>query len=209
MKTGIVITIYNRPEYLSETLQSISESNLSNTELFLVDDCSTNQTTIELINNFSIDNVVIHKIKNEKNENMFYGLKLGWDYFYSNNFDVLCNLDADVIVKPYWLQTLLQLHELHPDKIVSGFNTLNHPIMESFQTYHTKKSAGGANFLFGRILYPEIKPKLMHYAWDWKVCYRMARLNKDFIVSNPSVIQHIGKSSSLKDHEKFDRAEDY
>lgn len=210
MKIGIVITVYNRPEYFSKMLDSFKKSNFpSDVELFMVNDNSNDVVVNRLFNDFSLPDVKITKIKNDRNQNMFFGLKLGWDYFYNNEFDILANIDSDVIVKPYWVQILLQLYKLFPDRIISGFNTLHHPISETFPKYHTKASIGGVNFLFDRETYPSIKELIKDCQWDWSVCYFMQKTMKSFIVSNPSVIQHIGASSTLRSHTRNDVANDY
>jgi len=209
MKIGIVVTIYNRPEYFSRMLDSLKKAELLDSELFMVNDNSTDPTVNRLFHEFSLPNIKIKKVVNDKNRNMFYGLRLGWGYFHSGNFDILANLDSDAIVKPYFLPILLQLNELFPDNIISGFNTSNHPIYETFSKYHTKSSIGGINFLFSKHLYPPIADFLKDLEWDWNVCHFMQKQKKDFIVSNPSVVQHIGVSSTLKSHIRIDVADDF
>lgn len=210
MKIGIVIAVYNRSEYFSKMLNSLKQSIfLDNTELFMVNDNSTDPVTNKLFNEFTLPNIKITKVTNDKNKNMFFGLRLGWDYFYDNNFDILSNLDSDALVKSYWLPILFQLHKLFPDNIISGFNASNHPINEVFPKYYTKNSIGGINFLFSRKTYPFIKSFIKDTQWDWNICYFMQKENNKFIVSNPSVVQHIGMQSTLQSHNRQDVADDW
>lgn len=210
MKIGLVITVHERPEYLRKTLESLSQSYLPNNfEIFMVNDNSKDPITNKIFQEFSLPNIKITKTTNTRNQNMFFGLKTGWDYFYANNFDILTNLDSDVIVKSYWLPILLQLHEAFPDRIVSGFNTSHHSISGTFCKYYTKKTIGGINCLFDRKVYKKLATNLKDIQWDWNMCHQMEDENKMFIVSNPSVIQHIGESSTLRDHNRNDRAEDW
>lgn len=196
MKLGLVMTVYNRPRELRRTFDSLSKCKFPLTlEMFIVDDCSSSAQVETIISQFTLPGVFITKIRNAKNEGMFYGLRLGWSHFYNNGFDLLMNLDSDALVKPYWLPILLQLHKLFPDTIVSGFNTLHHPIHEIFPRYCTKQDIGGINMLFHRDLFPIVDGCLGNRDWDWQVCWAMQAAAKLFVVSRPSVVQHIGMTS--------------
>jgi GR25 family glycosyltransferase involved in LPS biosynthesis len=208
-KIGLVITLFNRPEYLEKTLESIKNSNLENTEIFMVNDASTNFKTNKLFDDFEINNVKITKVRNSTNQNMFYGLKLGFDYFFNNNFDILCNLDSDVLVKPYWLDVLLRLHNAFPNNIISGFNTLHHPIKSTFSQYYLKETVGGANLFFDRKLYKTFSSCFVNTDWDFSICRIFKNKKIDCVVSNPSVVQHIGAESSLINHKENNISNDF
>jgi hypothetical protein len=79
-----------------------------------------------------------------------------------------------------------------PDAIVTGFNTLTHKIKAISADYCLKDSIGGINVLFGRHLFPLIEPCLSAMEWDWKLCTVMQEAGKQFVVSRPSVVQHLG-----------------
>lgn len=198
MKIGLVITAYNRPDELQQTLDYLSQSFFpKNFEIYIVDDYSSNLKTLELIKGFTLPNINIQKIRNNENKSMFYGLRIGFEYFYERGFDVLVNLDSDVLVKPYWINVLFKLYKQFPDRIISGFNTLKHPIIETFQRYHTKWTIGGINMMFGRKLCPLVCSVLLTNRWDWQLCIEMHKLNKELIVAKPSVIQHTSKYSVI------------
>ena len=121
--------------------------------------------------------------------------------------DVVMNLDSDAIIKKNGIETLLHLHSRFSHTIVSGFNTLvpdagtkkpRHPIVSEHKDYFTKKSIGGINMLMNKEMYLKyIEPELNRYNWDWRVCQRMQKDKKLFIVSNPSVVQHLGIKSAI------------
>ena len=210
MKTGIVITTYNRPEYLKKTFDSLAKSLFpKETEIYIIDDCSTEETK-QLIKNFSLPNVKITKKENAKNQGMFYGLRLGFEYFYANNFDLFTNLDSDAVVKPFWLSILFHLYKRFPNTIISGFHTSNHGVTETFPQYYTKKDIGGINIFFDRNLYEVVHSSLSSNQWDWNICDKMQALNKLFVVSKPSVVQHIAIESAAG-HKTLhpDRADDW
>lgn len=200
---GLVVCTYNRPAELQQTIQSLESSDLTDVEIIVCDDCSTDAETHKLIDNW---NRPIMKIKadiNHRTSNA-WGLKTGWDIFYDKGMDYLLDLDSDAIVKPHWISVLLNLSKQFPNHIISGFNTPNHPITQTFDTYHTKKSIGGVNMFFPINIYPFIRQNLYSDQWDWYVCNNM---RTPFIVSNPSVVQHIGKHS-VSGH-GFDYATDF
>jgi glycosyltransferase involved in cell wall biosynthesis len=52
-KFGIILTTFNRYEYLEKTLETLSKTNfLPNTIIKIFDDCSTENKVIELLNNY-------------------------------------------------------------------------------------------------------------------------------------------------------------
>lgn len=209
MRIGLVITVHDRPQYLSRTLESLSQTYLPNDlELFMVNDNSTDPITNKLFSEFNLPNKIV-KVVNKKNENMFYGLKMGWDYFFNNKFDILANIDSDVILKFYWLSILSKLLTLFPDRIITGFNTPHHAVSSVCNKYCTKKTIGGINCFFNRHVYPQIVGVLKDAQWDWRMCYKMQEAKKMFIVATPSVVQHIGASSTLRSHDRCDIAEDW
>jgi len=66
MKLGIIITTFERPEYLKQCLESINNADIKNDVLFfIVDDCSTDINVFNLINNFSKNHFVIFDLKKQ------------------------------------------------------------------------------------------------------------------------------------------------
>jgi glycosyltransferase involved in cell wall biosynthesis len=53
MKIGLLITTFNRPEYLRQTLESLKRADLHNAQIFIVDDCSRDNETLRLINSYN------------------------------------------------------------------------------------------------------------------------------------------------------------
>jgi len=198
MKTGLLITLFDRPEYLQKTLDSIKNSYLpDDLTIVLLDDCSTNKDTLNIFNSFEIENVPIVRLENEKNRGIAYNIKKGFDYLYENDFDILINLDPDALVKPYWLTILFELHSCFPRSVVTGFNTAAHRFTGIFETYYTKRSIGGINLMFNKDLWPKLRPQVNNSQWDWDVSKKLANDKILMIASSPSVIAHIGEDSSM------------
>jgi GR25 family glycosyltransferase involved in LPS biosynthesis len=198
MKIGLLITLFDRPKYLQKTLDSIKNSYLPDElTIVLLDDCSTDKNTLNIFNNFKLENVPIVRLKNKKNRGIAYNIKKGFDYLYENDFDILVNLDPDALVKPYWFNLLLDLFSYFPHSLITGFNTPAHESTGIFESYHTKKSVGGINLMFNRNLWTKLRPKVNNSQWDWDISKKLASDNISMIASSPSVITHIGENSSM------------
>ena len=226
-KIGVLICCFNRPEYLSKTLNSIRKSNMSDTILCIIDDYSSDSKVWNLIQQFNIynSNCKIIKIRNQSNLGIRYSLKKGWDILYPM-CRYLCNIDSDVIVKKNWLNTLKNIENDSHQKlnkqnvIVSGFNCTSsclHKIVKNYGSFYTKKSIGGINMFFNKstyknIIYPIISAGDRNFDWDWEVCKKAENKSCPIVVTKPSVIQHIGikgLNSSTGKKIRYDIAEDF
>lgn len=200
MKTGILITAYNRPEYLRQCFESLSKITYKGKlEILVIDDCSNDLMSIQIIELFLQSRPGTNKIRMSKNQGIKNALKVGFNYLFAKHCDLVINLDGDAIVKPEFVDVLIRLKNTYPADIVSGFNTqtidpktrqIRHRTLTGFPDHCIKKSIGGINMVLNKNDYvkkvlPALK-KLGH--WDWNVC---TLVNK-FIVCTPSVVQHIG-----------------
>jgi glycosyltransferase involved in cell wall biosynthesis len=212
-KIGLVITVKDRYEYTRQTFIDLCGSKLPVNSMLLIVDDGSEEETERLVKFFPFRDMglnieQIHRVRNEESKGVAKSLQSGWDYCTANGCDILCNLDNDVRLKPDWLISLLKLHVRHPEKVISGFNAnnLNHVVLGEFNDYVVKSSIGGINMLFSKKIYYELRELLNDNSWDWKV----SDYFKQFIVSRPSVVQHIGLTglhSSPEDH--IDMAEDF
>lgn len=211
---GIVIPIFNRPEYLKETFKCLSKTIFPNDYFFtllLIDDCSTDKGVEPLMNTLDIQGLKIIKFTNPKNIGVGATLSKGFDYFYKNTFNIMLNLDSDVIMKPWWIKKLLTLFRKFPENIISGFHAnKTHKIRKEADDYYIKDTVGGINMMFGTKIYKEVIKESFNVGenWDWEVCKRAIKHDTQFYVTKPSVIQHIGEVSVLK-HVGADISEDF
>ena len=200
MKTGLLITAYNRPEYLEQCLESVWKCPLNlELEVLIIDDCSTDKRTVDLIDSYCKVLTSVKKMRMTKNQGIKNALQVGFNYLFSNGCGLVINLDGDAIVKPQFLKVLTDLKKAYPFHIVSGFNTqtvdlktkkLRHRTLTIFEDHCIKESIGGINMVINKNDYlTKVLPSLNRPGhWDWNVC----ALVKEFIVSTPSVVQHIG-----------------
>lgn len=215
MNVGIIIPCYNRPEYLKRCLDSVAASHLTGCVVVLVDDGSTDLMTEKLISDFSLHpGTALYKIMCSRNTGIKEVLKCGFDFLFSISCEHVINLDSDAIVKPNWLQVLLKLKSEHPNHIVSGFNSMNtnkdgslrNPIIEEHEDYYLKKHCNGINMCMNKYDYEtHIRPALQKPGnWDFN------STNKNgFIISKPSVVQHVGLVSSMGHNDNPDVAYDF
>lgn len=201
MKVGIVVCTHNRSHYLKKCLDSIKKSLIpKNTVLFFVDDGSEDIRVKKMVNDFckSVGNsFALYKTRTGIHGSLAIGFKLAIQH----GCDILINIDSDAVVSKNWIDVLVKLHLSHADTIVSGFNTLScdvdtkqprHPIVSQGDGFVLKKSIGGINMCFSKEVYKKYVEQNLRDNWDWNVCRRMRVYDKYFVVSVPSVVQHIG-----------------
>ncbi|MEM7530778.1 MAG: glycosyltransferase family A protein [Chloroflexota bacterium] len=214
---GLVVTTYNRPDYLKRCLASLKNSDLTETIVLLVDDGSEDAQTLEMIRAFEMADVPVLKAFRRQKEGcaMYENLRYGWDLLAEQyNCTYLCNLDPDTLVRKAWLQ---KIHHLYRSEqaggplIATGFNAHQHPILSQEKGIYHKQSIGGINLFFDRELYEQIvRPSLFDIKWDWRVVQEMQKQNYRILCTRPSVIQHIGREGFWSGkHGVYDFAIDY
>lgn len=223
MKTALIITTYNRPQYLSRCLESVRAADIPNDlTIIIVDDCSTDPETKRMFNEFNIDGVPIIKFVNTKNSKIYYSLKRGFDKAFEMGCDVVMNLDGDAIVKPNFFNLFLEVKHF-PAQIITGFNSRNkrrdgtdrHEIVKQEHDILYKRSVGGINFCFDKAAYdlyvlPALQQCLIKPTnWDQVACIAAMADDKPVVCITPSVVQHIGFDSSMGHHEDPDVACDF
>ncbi len=218
MKIGLCITTFNRPAYLRQTLETISLADLDGVQIVIVDDCSTDLETIKQIYAFPAV-----KLTPEKNSSIRNTLRMGLDYLFQNGCDIAINLDSDVLVRKDFIRVLVNLHKRFPCHLITGFNSLGktlkgtfrHPVIESGEGYNTKASIGGINLLLTKETYNQfVRPALLSTAkaggqWDKEASLLSEKAGKPIYCAVPSVVQHIGFTSSMGHHDNPDVAEDF
>ena len=73
---SVVIPLYNSEKYITRTIKSIQYQNLSNIEIILIDDNSTDNT-LDLVGKMKHDDKRIKIIKNKKNMGILYSRSIG------------------------------------------------------------------------------------------------------------------------------------
>ena len=206
MKLGLVITAYNRPEYLDKCLSSLKKANIPKwVKILIVDDCSTDERTIQLIQQSGYNS-----IKTKSNMGVSGALLTGFEKL--TGLTHYMTLDADAIVNRNFIERIREILTINSKAVFSGFNTSvkgRHEIVEKGENWVKRITAGGINLAFSKETYLEhIKPALQQTInggnWD-----NIATRNAGGVYCTiPSCVQHIGMQSTLR-HNNPDVANDF
>lgn len=212
---GLVVTQYNRGFYTERCVESLLSAELKDVMLVLVDDASTDPKAKSLLTHPIFSSVIV----NRRNLGVNLSLKSGWD-FCAKKCDVLMNLDNDAIVAPDFVERVLALLDIFPNRVVSGFNcnSVNergqgrHPVVNETEYYIEKRRIGGINTCFTTQTYRKyivrnLRPRM--YNWDSRSTMNMSARGLHPVVTKPSCIQHIGEISSLGHNFNIDYATDF
>ena len=205
-KLGLVLATFNRPELLRATLTSLCQTDLpSGTVMAIVDGGSSEQATRQLIWDFALDTVPVHKVFRPANHGfgVHESLRIGWDLLHERyGLNYFANIHSDVIFRHEWLVRSMDLYQRerpqHAGLLVTGFHTPRHPVKALYEDCYRKESCGGIHTLFDAELYHNVvRPNLAYseqdeWGWDWRVVAELKRQGYPILCTRPSVIQHIG-----------------
>lgn len=206
MNTALIITTYNRPELLERCFMSVRNMSAMPNLIIIIDDASSDKETHRLIGEFNTSCDVIKLLKPE-NKGINDSLLQACDIAF-RRCNVVINLDADAIVKPDFISRMLSLKQRFKRRIISGFNCNSHrnPVIEEGMDYVARKHCNGINMCFDYYQFTHIiKPALVKDGnWDFNSTHGVP-----FIISKPSLVQHIGHSYSSMGHKGGDYAQDF
>lgn len=223
-KIGIVVPIFSRHKYLETFFQSINQTDMKNCLLLLIDESMTKDVdddkikVRELVKNFKNNCCDVIKIYKNVHGNMFDSILTGFDLLVPYCEHAM-TIDSDTIHEPNWINKCIETYEKatldNPNNIVllSGFNTINsgkHMVMKECNDYVVKHSVGGCHMMFDReTYYSNIRKALTSTKWDTNILTAINFSDNVVVVTKPSVIEHIGFESSVRDDTKYDKSVDY
>jgi len=212
----LFISVYNRPEYLEKSLDSLGSSfSAIYPEIVITDDGSTDIKTIDKINGFELSYPgKVRIVHNSKNKGIPYGkldtiYKEIYDWDYPEPYFFIS--DSDMIYKKGWMEYLIFLYEQTQAPLVTGFNTITnkHKIIKIENLYYVKDSIGGCNILVDTAFYME-HPFRAPKEWDFRMCEDAnAKHTPGVICSRPSVVDHIGVRGFWARDNYHDKAIDF
>lgn len=209
MKIGLLITTYQRPEYLEKCLASVSDSDLSEVgAVLLMDDNSEDELTDKILRRYE-KKYHWDCLSNYSNQGIAITLKHGCRHLIEEHgCDVIINLDGDALVKQNFIDKIISLYKKYPNDIITGFHstTFNdngstrHRILENNEDHFVKESVGGINMCFSvnkhwRTL--EMFLEGRNGNWDDNFCQRLSGTGYKIRCVKKSVIEHIGFLSSM------------
>ena len=216
MKVGIIIPIYNRPNLVKRCFESLKNTSIpKDCSIYLIDDCSTDEAVKPLIEAFEFDCNLI-KIYNKENKGINYNLLRTYDKLFNEGFEYVIVLDSDSVVNNYFYDLMTYFYSIFPDKIISGFNTLNlselgterHPIIENHGWYVKKNTSGALCLGISKKIYEKYTRPVLEdfvsinkrHTFDTKFT-REASKNKPCVICTvPSVAEHTGIEISTLGH---------
>ncbi len=180
-KISILMCVFNtKREYLQDAVYSVLNQDYTNIEFIIVDDCSTSQETIEVLN--GIENVRVQVIHNENNLGLTRSLNIGLKYCTGK---YLARMDSDDISDCHRISEQLRYLKENNFKVIgSAYNT-------------TIEKQG-------------LKQRKIHYAEDiTKQKIRMLFGNMGIIHSSAFIDLDFMKSESIYYNESYRYAQDY
>jgi hypothetical protein len=225
MKTAIIICTFNRPLETAACFATLRNADIiPGTVFIIVDDCSTDAATLQLVREFHIEGCQTIHISTAKNSGIYVSLYNGYNTAFDlMNCEIAMNLDNDALVNNHFQIELLKLKSIWQNNIVTGFNcaTKNNDGSERHKQlgggagYNYKASVGGINMVVHRKQYIDyMLPALEECMrkptnWDALTCINSMADNKPIVCLQPSVIQHQATQSSMGHNERPDTAEDF
>lgn len=210
MRMGIMIPVFDRPEYFQQTINTLLASTLHDCMVCIVDDGSKSEELKRMYRFFIIQNVPMIKIVKGKNIGMWDSMKIGFDALLSYGCDILINLDSDTLVKPNWVIEMIKLHKKFPKALITGFNNNRRAPIKEFDKYYQRESAGGVSHLYSKKFYNEhVKQFLKDDLWDNNLGMYMIKNKLKCYSTKPSVVQHIGITGKNCNPSSYDTAVDW
>jgi glycosyltransferase involved in cell wall biosynthesis len=223
-KIGIAIPNYNNGKYLRECIESILCQSYTNTEILVVDDCSTDDS-IEILEEISSQQSNVSYIINEKNMGVSYTRNRGLKELQT---DYLTSIDADDF---YYsnkkleneMKLILKYKEQGHDviaysNIVStnidgmfqkrNINSLNLCNGNCFEKFITREARIPTCSVFSKLLYQKVggfDPKIKLYE-DWDFELRLSKVAQFYYTYEDGfAYRHhsFGLSSSKKEELKY------
>lgn len=220
---GVVVTVRDRPEYFGPMLEHLAHSALDRAIVAVVDDASRSAQVRHLCASWTPPGVPVVGIRRTVRRlfSVDEALRDGWDLLADEyGCTTLCNIDADTIMKPDWLERLVGVFMRERPRrgplILTGFNSGAHAdILEHGKDLVRKRTIGGVNMCFDVELYRTLVRHHLRYdpstqvGWDWHVVNAMLERDYPLLCLRPSVIQHVGAHGQFSRPEQYDVAIDY
>lgn len=133
----VIIPTYNESENISLILESVTNLDLG-LEILVVDDNSPDGTA-EIVKNFAKENPKIHIIEREGKLGLGTAYVEGFKWAIENDFDVVCQMDADFSHHPKVLEEFLEKIKDNDlvigSRYIKGVNVVNWPLSRLLLSY--------------------------------------------------------------------------
>ncbi|MBP3635488.1 MAG: glycosyltransferase family 2 protein [Bacilli bacterium] len=138
---SIIITTFNRKNYLKEAIGSVLNQTYKNYEIIIIDDCSTDGTFEYIKNYYKEDNIKIYR--NEINKGPGINRKYALENYAKGEFVVFLD-DDDLFINNDYFKEALELFSIYSDLSMVSASHLVHNVIDN-----TKKKI---EFSYGNIV---------------------------------------------------------
>lgn len=126
---SVVLPTFNGERYLRESIESVLNQSISNLELIIVDDCSTD-STLEIAEQYAAKDTRVHVIHNQKNMKLPASLNIGFKAAHGMYFTWTSD---DNVFKRNALEMMFnKMQEKHVDIVFANFSRID----EDGYVYH-------------------------------------------------------------------------
>ncbi|WP_052087885.1 glycosyltransferase family 2 protein [Paenibacillus wynnii] len=146
-KVSIIITTYNRKEFLQQAIQSILMQDYPRKEIIVIDDCSTDGTDILMKQSFGENSRVIY-MRNETNRGPGHNRRLAFAAHADGEYILFLD-DDDYLIDRSYLSQAVDFHMLHPGISFVAANVF----LKYSQTEQLKISSLGLSELINKLDY--------------------------------------------------------
>lgn len=180
-KIGIIILNYNTSKETMECIESIEKFTNIDYQIYIVDNCSTDNSWFELSGKYKNSNK-INLIKSTTNSGYSAGNNLGVTEAIRDNCEILFIMNSDVILLNNAIEVMCDTLERSTDYIVVGPSILDNKKVES---QIAKKKLTFKNFVYGRHPFcsmPYFKKKVDR-EYEFETCNKNGKFEFDGMVS--------------------------
>ena len=142
---SVIMTAYNRADFIGEAIESVLSSSYNNYELIIVDDCSTDNT-VKIVKSFELKDGRIRLYVNEKNLGQFPNRNKAASYAKGNYIKFF---DSDDIMNPNLLEVTIDAMLRFPESSLGIECTWPEISIESFPVLFTSREAYVNHFFRG------------------------------------------------------------
>lgn len=175
MKKALVVTCFNRADYVARCFKTLEAADLSGVLVVVVDDGS-----FETLPMLGIDHQLI---RHTQNAGVNAALVTGLDYAMDQGAEWLMVLDSDAVVAPDFYERIFAIRDRA--EVVTGFH----------KGIARQEYCNGINMLFSAQFYgARVRPILHGSASDWDMAATRGVISEATV---PGCVQHIGYRSSL------------
>ena len=199
MKFSVIVTCYNREDLISRCIASILNQSYTNFELIVVDDCSTDNSVVN-INKFRDERIKL--LINLENKGQNYSLNKGIE---KSKGEFISFLDSDDYWESNFLQLFFNKYSSDPSVYVvySWYVNGQHWLLEGEKIYHKVLQQGYLSCLitlsFRRECLNNIFPLDTTYTicQDDKLCFELAKSYKVALIKIELAHVNFNNNSSM------------